>query len=134
MSSRVIRYASIAGAFVLWALFGTLNAELKIINPVMIPSPKDVALAAWELRDVIPKDIGISLLRAGEGFLIAAISGVLLGCLTGSSRLARDIIDPILELLRPIPPLAFLPIFIIWFGLVISWLFFAGVKPPLASG
>ena len=117
MSSRAIRYASIAGAFVLWALFGMVNAELKIINPVMIPSPKDVALAAWELREVIPKDIAISLLRAGEGFLIAAVSGVLLGCLTGSSRIARDIIDPILELLRPIPPLAFLPIFIIWFGL-----------------
>ena len=48
---------------------------------------------------------------------IAAVLGVLIGCLTGSSRLARDIVDPLLELLRPIPPLAFLPIFIIWFGL-----------------
>jgi len=56
-------------------------------------------------------------LRAFLGFLIAAILGVLLGCLTGSSRLAENIIDPVLEVLRPIPPLAFLPIFIIWFGL-----------------
>jgi ABC-type nitrate/sulfonate/bicarbonate transport system permease component len=117
MNSRLIRYSSIGGALLLWTAFGFINAELKLINPVMIPTPKDVALASWELRDVIPKDIAISLLRAGEGFLLAAILGVLTGCLTGSSRVARDIIDPILELLRPIPPLAFLPIFIIWFGL-----------------
>ena len=117
MKSRLIRYASLGGALLLWIVFGFVNAEFKFINPVMIPSPKDVALAGWELRELLPKDIGISLLRAGEGFAIAAILAVLSGCLTGSSRLARDIIDPILELLRPIPPLAFLPIFIIWFGL-----------------
>lgn len=117
MPSRFIRMASIAGAVLLWVIFGYVNAHYKFINPVMIPSPTDVVLAFWDLRDVIPKDIGISLLRAGQGFALAAFFGVLTGCLTGSSRLARDIIDPILELLRPIPPLAFLPMFIIWFGL-----------------
>lgn len=117
MSSRTVRYCSIAGAVLLWYLFGLVNGEFKFINPAMIPSPKDVALAFWDLRQVIPADIGISLLRAGEGFALAAVLGVLIGCLTGSSRIARDIIDPILELLRPIPPLAFLPVFIIWFGL-----------------
>jgi len=69
------------------------------------------------MRSLVPGDVAISLLRAFLGFLIAAILGVLLGCLTGSSRLAENIIDPVLEVLRPIPPLAFLPIFIIWFGL-----------------
>lgn len=117
MNSRLIRYGSISGAVLLWFAFGFINAELKLINPVMIPTPLEVVVAFWDLRHVIPSDIAISLLRAGEGFALAAILGVLTGCLTGSSRLARDIIDPILELLRPIPPLAFLPIFIIWFGL-----------------
>lgn len=117
MSSRLVRLASIAGVVLLWVIFGYVNAQYKFINPTMIPSPKDVVFAFWDLRDVIPGDVGISLLRAGEGFLLAAFFGVLTGCLTGSSRLARDLIDPILELLRPIPPLAFLPMFIIWFGL-----------------
>lgn len=117
MSSRLIRYSSISGFLLLWYAFGYINAEFKLINPAMIPTPRDVVVSFWDLRAVIPSDIGISLLRAAEGFFIAAIFGVLLGCLTGSSRLARDIIDPILELLRPIPPLAFLPLFIIWFGL-----------------
>ncbi len=117
MNSRLIRYASIGGAILLWIAFGFVNAELKFINPVMIPSPIEVLQAGWDLRAVIPADIAISLLRAGEGFAIAAILGVLTGCLTGSSRIAANVIDPILELLRPIPPLAFLPMFIIWFGL-----------------
>jgi ABC-type nitrate/sulfonate/bicarbonate transport system permease component len=117
MNSRLVRYSSIAGAVLVWIAFGYVNAEFKFINPVMIPSPWEVVLAFWDLREVMPSDIGISLLRAGEGFALASVFGVLTGCLTGSSRLARDIIDPILELLRPIPPLAFLPMFIIWFGL-----------------
>ena len=68
MKSRLIRYASLGGALLLWIVFGFVNAEFKFINPVMFPSPKDVALAGWELRELLPKDIGVSLLRAGEGF------------------------------------------------------------------
>jgi ABC-type nitrate/sulfonate/bicarbonate transport system permease component len=113
----LIRYGSIAGAVVFWFLFGFVNERVGLINPAMIPTPVDVIEAGWELRNVVPLDIAVSLLRALEGFAIAAVLGVLLGCLCGSSRLAEDVIDPILELIRPIPPLAFLPIFIIWFGL-----------------
>ncbi len=117
MNNRLLRYVSIAGALLLWVAFGYVNAELKFINPVMIPTPTEVLQAGWDLRNVIPNDIAISLLRAGEGFAIAAVLGVLTGCLTGSNNVAANVIDPILELLRPIPPLAFLPMFIIWFGL-----------------
>lgn len=117
MKTSLIRYGSIASAFVLWYVFALLNAKLKWLPPVMIPTPMEVIEAGWDLRHVIPLDIAVSLLRAAEGFAIAAVSGVLLGSLCGSSRLAENVIDPLLELVRPIPPLAFLPIFIIWFGL-----------------
>jgi ABC-type nitrate/sulfonate/bicarbonate transport system permease component len=50
MKSRLIRYASLGGALLLWIVFGFVNAEFKFINPVMIPSPKDVARAGWELK------------------------------------------------------------------------------------
>jgi ABC-type nitrate/sulfonate/bicarbonate transport system permease component len=117
VNRSLIRYGSIAGAVAFWFAFGLVNAQLKLVNPAMIPTPVDVVEAGWELRNVVPMDIAISLLRALEGFAIAGVLGVMLGCLCGSSRLAEDVIDPILELVRPIPPLAFLPIFIIWFGL-----------------
>lgn len=47
MSSRLIRYTSMTGALLLWFAFGFVNAKLKLINPVMIPTPKDVVLAFW---------------------------------------------------------------------------------------
>jgi ABC-type nitrate/sulfonate/bicarbonate transport system permease component len=117
MSSFAIRSMALLGALLLWWGFALANQAMRWVPPTMIPTPDEILVAGWEIRDVIPMDIAISLLRSLWGFLIAAVAGVLLGCLSGSSRLAENIIDPILEVLRPIPPLAFLPIFIIWFGL-----------------
>jgi ABC-type nitrate/sulfonate/bicarbonate transport system permease component len=48
---------------------------------------------------------------------IAAVLGVLLGLLSGYLALVEDLTDPVIEVIRPIPPLAFLPMFIIWFGI-----------------
>ncbi|OJU01423.1 MAG: hypothetical protein BGN87_23545 [Rhizobiales bacterium 65-79] len=90
---------------------------MKFFPPAMIPSPPEVIEAGWGIRDKVPSDVLISLIRVFEGFVIAAVLGIFLGCLSGTSRVAENLIDPVLEILRPIPPLAFLPIFIIWFGL-----------------
>jgi ABC-type nitrate/sulfonate/bicarbonate transport system permease component len=117
MNVLVIRTLALLGALALWWGFALFNQAVQWVPPTMIPTPDEVVAAGWELRDVVPADIAISLLRSLQGFLIAAVAGVLLGCLSGSSRLAENVIDPVLEVLRPIPPLAFLPIFIIWFGL-----------------
>lgn len=117
MNTTLIRTLALLGAFVLWWAFSFVNGHIGWVPPSMIPSPVEVLQAGWESRATIPTDIAVSLLRVVEGFAIAGVAGVFLGCLSGSSRLAENIIDPILELLRPIPPLAFLPIFIIWFGL-----------------
>jgi len=117
MRNMFIRTASLLAFLAAWWLFAAINAYIQWVPPVMIPTPLQILESGWEMRSLVPGDVAISLLRAFLGFLIAAILGVLLGCLTGSSRLAENIIDPVLEVLRPIPPLAFLPIFIIWFGL-----------------
>lgn len=117
MSAISIRSLALFGALLAWWAFALINQSARWVPPAMIPTPDEILMAGWELRGNVPTDIAISLLRSVWGFLIAAVFGVLLGCLSGSSRLAENIIDPILEVLRPIPPLAFLPIFIIWFGL-----------------
>ena len=51
------------------------------------------------------------------GFAIAALLGVSLGMAVGRSRFLENLLDPMLELLRPIPPLAFLPMMVLWFGI-----------------
>jgi len=62
-------------------------------------------------------EIGASLLRTLAGFLAAALLGVPLGLFMGMSKGARWLLSPVLALLRPIPAIAFIPLFIIWFGI-----------------
>lgn len=65
----------------------------------------------------MPTHIGISLYRVGVAFLMATIVGVFLGVLMGYSKIAEAIIKPVVEFIRPIPPLAWVPLSILWFGL-----------------
>jgi len=58
-----------------------------------------------------------SLLRVGIGFLAAALIGVPLGLALGAFAPLRGAINPIIEVLRPVPPLAWIPIAILWFGI-----------------
>lgn len=51
------------------------------------------------------------------GFCIAAVSGVFLGIIVGWWPRARDLLEPVIEILRPIPPLAWIPLAMLWFGL-----------------
>lgn len=55
--------------------------------------------------------------RVAAGFGIGALAGVLLGALTGSSQLARRLLDPTAQALRAIPSLAWVPLFILWLGI-----------------
>ncbi|MGL6197924.1 MAG: ABC transporter permease [Lachnospiraceae bacterium] len=61
--------------------------------------------------------IGVSLYRVMTAFLIATVTGVLIGVGMGYSKPAEAIIKPIFEFVRPIPPLAWIPMSILWFGL-----------------
>ncbi len=62
-------------------------------------------------------DAVVSLRRILVGFVIGVIIGVALGAAMAATRIARHLIDPVIEVLRPLPPLAFIPLFIIWFGI-----------------
>jgi ABC-type nitrate/sulfonate/bicarbonate transport system permease component len=62
-------------------------------------------------------DALISLRRILIGFAIGVVAGVTLGAGMSASRLVRYLIDPVIEVLRPLPPLAFIPLFIVWFGI-----------------
>jgi hypothetical protein len=58
-----------------------------------------------------------SILRVSAAFWLAAITAVPVGIAMGMSRVARGIFDPPIEFYRPLPPLAYLPLIIIWFGI-----------------
>ena len=62
-------------------------------------------------------DLVISLKRILIGFVIGVGAGVVLGAAMSASHVIRHLIDPAIEVLRPLPPLAFIPLFIVWFGI-----------------
>jgi ABC-type nitrate/sulfonate/bicarbonate transport system permease component len=62
-------------------------------------------------------DAVTSLRRIVIGFAIGVVAGVTLGAAMSASRVVRHLVDPVIEVLRPLPPLAFIPLFIIWFGI-----------------
>jgi len=112
--SWTIRALAIAVGIVLWycAAKARLDFYIRFDN---IPSPIVVADAFWrhlhELKFYI--HIAVSLERILVGYGIAAIVGIFLGLLMGRSRLARDFLTPYIELLRPIPAVAWIPLAIL---------------------
>jgi ABC-type nitrate/sulfonate/bicarbonate transport system permease component len=116
----LLRSVSIVLFFVIWAAFSFANARyLKLFNAVLMPGPLDVLRTGIDLikSGELQNDILASMSRVLQGFAIAAVLGVGLGMAVGRSRLLENLIDPMLELLRPIPPLAFLPMMVLWFGI-----------------
>ena len=88
-------------------------------DPQVLPSPTQCLVAAWThltLNELVAH-IMASLGRIGSGFALAAIAGIALGIATGWYEGLARIVRPIIDLLRPIPPLAWIPMAIIWFGL-----------------
>ena len=107
------------GAFLLLWHWGTSATQLGLL----IPKPLDVIKAIGEGivgkvgRHSILAHAGYSLIRVMIGFIIGSIVGVALGLLMGWYRIAEAIFNPLFRIIRPIPPIAWIPISIIWFGL-----------------
>ena len=104
----------VAGIGFWWAAVATGFA-----NPVLMPPPDAVLRAIVEMivDGTLPVHIGVSLARALGGFLLAAVIGVPIGILLGRSARAFAVIDPWIELARPVPPIAVLPLVVLWFGI-----------------
>jgi NitT/TauT family transport system permease protein len=93
----------------------------------LIPPPSTVVLTAWDyafggIRNdtysaTFAANAIASIIRVFSGFLVAMVIALPLGLILGRSRLARNIIDPTLQFLRPIPVTAWLPLTMILFGL-----------------
>jgi ABC-type nitrate/sulfonate/bicarbonate transport system permease component len=102
-----------------WQLTSLLNAELRFYNPLLFPSPLDIARRAAELwsTGALQAHIVASVTRVFIGVFIAFIPAVVLGIGIARSRKVEVVFEPLIELVRPIPPLAVLPMFILWFGI-----------------
>jgi ABC-type nitrate/sulfonate/bicarbonate transport system permease component len=112
--------AGLVGFAVVWQI-----AAMIIRDPVFLPSVTQTARTFFHYLDrpypaqgkPLWYDAVVSLRRILTGFAIGVVAGVTLGAAMSASRVARHLVDPLIEVLRPLPPLAFIPLFIVWFGI-----------------
>ncbi len=105
---------------------GTLNFEPARgmqMEAIWLPPPEKVVSRLGEIasegyRDsTLWEQMGYSLFRVVLGFIFGALVGIPLGYAMGLSNWFRGWFDPIVEFMRPVPPLALIPLVIIWFGI-----------------
>ena len=90
-----------------------------VINPMILPAPSRVLLRWIDYfkSGELPRDAVSSLYRVMMGFLIGTALGLLIGLAMGASNAVYAYLNPLVQLLRPIPPIAYVPLAILWFGL-----------------
>lgn len=115
--------ASFIVMFCLWIALTDSGLWPPIIEPMFLPSPWAVARTFWELcitgyqGHTLLHHFLISLMRFSVAFSVCIALGVPIGLLMGMYSSFRAVLDPPIEITRPIPKLALLPLFIIWFGI-----------------
>ncbi|MEW5725378.1 MAG: ABC transporter permease subunit [Thermodesulfobacteriota bacterium] len=114
--------------FSVLSLFGLLAAwvvvcELEVVPPLFWPHPAAVLRKFYEIATegyrgyTLLGHVGTSMYRVLAGFALGCLLGIPLGMGMGLSSIIRGTFDPLIELYRPVPPLAFIPIIIIWLGI-----------------
>ncbi|WP_246096418.1 ABC transporter permease subunit [Paenibacillus sinopodophylli] len=116
-----------------------LVTSLQWVNPLFVPSPWKVWLAFIQIwqegykGSSLAHHIGDSLFRLGSAFVLALVTAIPLGLVSGASRTVRSLIDPFIEFYRPLPPLAYYTMLVLWLGIgdssKIALLFLAAFAP-----
>ncbi|MFN7222657.1 MAG: ABC transporter permease [Paracoccaceae bacterium] len=117
---------SVTGGTVTLTARGSLNFEAAKgwqMEPIWLPSPEAVVARFTEIatngyqNTSLWGHLGASLARVMAGFVLGSLVGIPLGYAMGLSGWFRGWFDPIVEFMRPVPPLALIPLVIIWFGI-----------------
>ncbi|PRX30463.1 sulfonate transport system permease protein [Orenia metallireducens] len=115
---RILRFVSIVAFFIIWQLISSTNQSIELFNPILLPSPVMVIQTAYHmyLKGVLAKHLIVSLIRIIIGFGLGTVVAVFMGVILSHFQILEALIQPVLNLIGPIPAFAFLPLFIVWFG------------------
>lgn len=132
IEEKGIEAFSLIIAIAIWQLV----ADRIVQNKFLLPSFYDVVISFFAIvkSGLIFADALTSLLHFSIGIIAALVIGIPLGITMGWFKKADRAIDPIIEILRPIPPLAWIPFAIVWFGLThqaAGFVVFAGMIFPI---
>lgn len=137
--SLVISLGSVSTILLLWFAVSALH----LVPELFLPSPS----AVWQkfiqvsqdgfMKATLWQHLAESISRVLTALIAAVVIGVPVGLWMGLNKWVRAVLDPLVELLRPIPPLAYLPLLVIWFGIgettKILLIFFSILAPVIIS-
>ncbi|MCB1970668.1 MAG: ABC transporter permease [Geminicoccaceae bacterium] len=113
---------SAASVFVFFAVW-TIIANSGVISPTFLPSPAAVWASLVDAQvdgyrgHTLAAHVAYSLFRVFSGFTAAIVIGVPVGLMMGRSDTANAIIDPFVQFFRPLPPLGYYMLLVLWFGI-----------------
>ncbi|MDH3315634.1 MAG: ABC transporter permease [Gammaproteobacteria bacterium] len=126
---------SVIALLIAWELF----ARAEVVSAFLLP-PLTLVLERIGkdlISGALPVQLGLTLYRAVAGFTLAALFGILIGVLMARSKSVSWFFDPIVSIGFPAPKIAFLPVFILWFGLFdlskILMTVFAAIFPVIGA-
>lgn len=110
-----LRWLSPIALLVLWQIAGATG----VLPERVLPAPQLIAGSALELIESgeLGRALAVSSIRVAQGFVLGAVAGLVLGVVVGSSRIADALVDPPLQMIRALPHLGLIPLFILWFGI-----------------
>lgn len=109
VSAAALRFVVPIGLLLLW------QAAVTITATEIFPSPAAVARGLSDLPHLVAYTRD-SLLRVMSGYIVAVLLGIPTGLMLGWWRAAARAVNPLIQMLRPISPLAWMPLAVIWFG------------------
>jgi NitT/TauT family transport system permease protein len=126
----------ISGILIIIVIWELATAYLHMFKPVILPPPSTVFSTMISMigDGELFMHAGYSLMRVLLGFIVAAIIAIPLGIAMGWVKEISYVVDPIMEVLRPIPPIAWIGLAILWFGLGLNsaiFLVFIGAFFPI---
>lgn len=116
-SSLAWALVSVGTLVIVTLLWWLLTSGLRIVRPLYFPSPEEVVGSLTTLGPTLLGDAVATLVRVLVSWSIGSALGVIVGLLMVRSRTAYHIMTPLVEALRPVPPIALIPFVILWFGI-----------------
>ncbi len=102
---------------VILVLIWVAVTELTDIREVFLPSPGHIWDVAWAIRSELISGFFVSIQMILGGLFIGGTLGIIVGLLFGFSRHARDFFEFTVDVIRPVPLFALIPLFVLWFGI-----------------
>lgn len=106
---------AVLSVFIIWFLL--TREGLALIRSIKLPSPLMVVKALIRLKQVILFDMGATIARVLVGLSAGLILGILFGLLISFCRKLYNFLNPLIESIRPVPIIAMIPFFLMWFGI-----------------